>query len=88
MKQKILILTFLLVGLTNGLIAQTDTLKNNVFGGFIIFPIEFPIIDNQPASVYQLDELIKDNKLTVRKYLENFDKELKVTEFKRYNLNI
>jgi elongation factor Ts len=33
-------------------------------------------------------EFIKDNKLTVRKYLENFDKELKVTEFKRYNLNI
>jgi len=50
MKQKILILTFLLVGLTNGLIAQTDTLKNSVFGGFIIFPIEFPIIDNQQIN--------------------------------------
>jgi len=26
--------------------AQKDTLKNNVFGAFLIMPIEFPIIDN------------------------------------------
>lgn len=50
MKQKFLILTFLLVGLSTGLIAQTDTLKNSVFGGFIIFPIEFPIINNQQIN--------------------------------------
>lgn len=50
MKISILILTFLLTTLTNDLIAQTDTLKNNVFGGFIIFPIEFPIIDNQQIN--------------------------------------
>ena len=47
MKRKILFFTFFLIGLTNLLIAQSDTLKNNVFGGFMIFPIEFPIIDNE-----------------------------------------
>lgn len=47
MKQKILILIFLLAGLANGLTAQSDTLKNDAFGMFMIFPIEFPIIDNQ-----------------------------------------
>lgn len=50
MKIKIVILTFLLIGLSNDLIAQTDTLKNNVLGGFITFPIEIPIIDNQQIN--------------------------------------
>jgi hypothetical protein len=27
--------------------AQTDTTKNNVFGGFLILPIEFPVIDTR-----------------------------------------
>jgi elongation factor Ts len=31
-------------------------------------------------------EFIKDNKLTVRKYLENFDKDLRVIKFKRCSL--
>lgn len=32
-------------------------------------------------------EYIKDNKMTIRQYLESIDKQLKVTAFKRYNLN-
>jgi elongation factor Ts len=32
-------------------------------------------------------EYIKDNKMTIRQYLESVDKQLKVTSFKRYNLN-
>lgn len=32
-------------------------------------------------------EFIKDSKLTVGQYLKNVDKDLKVTEFKRYTLN-
>ncbi len=32
-------------------------------------------------------EYIKDNKMTIRQYLESVDKQLKVTAFKRYNLN-
>lgn len=39
-----------------------------------IRPEIFPIIDNQPASVYQLDELIKDNKLTQEKAQEILEK--------------
>lgn len=50
MNSKILILTFSLIVLTNELFSQTDTLKNNVFGGFIIFPIEFPIINNEAIN--------------------------------------
>jgi elongation factor Ts len=33
-------------------------------------------------------EYVKDNKLTIRQYLQNVDKELKVTSFKRYTLNL
>lgn len=47
MKLKKILLTIFLSGLINGLFAQTDTLRNNVFGGFVIFPIEFPLIDDQ-----------------------------------------
>ncbi|MFZ2340505.1 MAG: translation elongation factor Ts [Bacteroidales bacterium] len=32
-------------------------------------------------------EYIKDNKMSIRQYLESVDKQLKVTAFKRYNLN-
>lgn len=39
-----------------------------------IRPEIFPIIDNQPASVYQLDELIKDNKLSQEKAQEILEK--------------
>lgn len=39
-----------------------------------IRPEIFPIIDNQPASVYQLDELIKNNKLTQEKAQEILEK--------------
>jgi elongation factor Ts len=33
-------------------------------------------------------EYIKDNKLTVRQYLQSVDKQLTVTAFKRYTLNL
>jgi len=33
-------------------------------------------------------EFVKDSKITVRQYLQAADKELKVTNFKRYNLNL
>ena len=33
-------------------------------------------------------EFVKDSKITVRQYLQTADKELKVTNFKRYNLNL
>lgn len=33
-------------------------------------------------------EFIKDNKLTVRQYLQSVDKDLRVTAFKRFNLNL
>ena len=49
MTRNFLILIFI-IGCVNNASAQTDTLKNNVFGGFIIFPIEFPIIDNQQIN--------------------------------------
>lgn len=32
-------------------------------------------------------EFIKDNKMSIRQYLESVDKQLKITAFKRYNLN-
>lgn len=32
-------------------------------------------------------EYIKDNKMSIRQYLESVDKQLKVTAFRRYNLN-
>ena len=46
MIRKFLIFIFL-IGFVNQISAQADTLENNVFGGFIIIPIEFPIIDNE-----------------------------------------
>jgi hypothetical protein len=46
MKHLAKILLIILLGLTNKLFSQNDTLKNNVFGGFVIMPIEFPVIDN------------------------------------------
>jgi len=49
MNRKFVIFIFI-IGFVNRLPAQTDTLKNDVFGGFIIFPVEFPIIDNQPVN--------------------------------------
>lgn len=33
-------------------------------------------------------DFIKDNKLTIRQYLQSVDKDLKVTAFKRYTLNL
>ncbi|MDX9812426.1 MAG: translation elongation factor Ts [Bacteroidales bacterium] len=33
-------------------------------------------------------EFIKDNKMTIRQYLQSIDKDLTVTEFKRYTLNL
>ena len=50
MKRKTIILACSLIGFTHGLFGQTDTLKNNVFGGFIIFPIEFPILNNEAIN--------------------------------------
>ena len=32
-------------------------------------------------------EFVKDNKMNIRQYLESVDKQLKITAFKRYNLN-
>ncbi len=33
-------------------------------------------------------DFVKDNKMTIRQYLQSFNKELTVTDFKRYSLNI
>ena len=33
-------------------------------------------------------EFVKDNKMTIKQYLQSADKELTVTEFKRYSLNL
>jgi elongation factor Ts len=33
-------------------------------------------------------EFVKDNKVTIKQYLQSADKELSVTEFKRYSLNL
>ena len=33
-------------------------------------------------------DFVKDNKMTIRQYLESIDKELTVTEFKRFSLNL
>ena len=33
-------------------------------------------------------DFVKDNKMTIRQYLQSFNKELSVTEFKRYTLNL
>ncbi len=33
-------------------------------------------------------EFVKDNKMTIRQYLESFSKDLSVTSFKRYTLNL
>ena len=51
MKKGILIVFLLsLIGFCNNLMAQKDTLKNNVFGAFLTMPIEFPIIDNSAIN--------------------------------------
>jgi elongation factor Ts len=39
-------------------------------------------------STLMNQEFIKDNKMTIRQYLQAADKELKVTAFKRYTLNL
>jgi hypothetical protein len=49
MTRKFLIIIFL-IGFVNHIFGQTDTLKNNVFGAFVIFPIEFPVIDNNSIN--------------------------------------
>ncbi len=49
MTRKFLILIFLF-GFANQIFGQTDSLKNIVFGTFLIFPIEFPIIDNEQIN--------------------------------------
>jgi hypothetical protein len=49
--RKGIFIVLLLVGFLNNLMAQKDTLKNNVFGVFLIMPIEFPIIDNNALNV-------------------------------------
>jgi elongation factor Ts len=33
-------------------------------------------------------DFVKDNKMTIRQYLQSVDKDMKVTEFKRYTLNL
>jgi len=33
-------------------------------------------------------DFVKDNKMTIRQYLQSVDKELSVTTFKRYTLNL
>ena len=33
-------------------------------------------------------DFVKDNKMTIRQYLESANKELTVTDFKRYSLNL
>ncbi len=33
-------------------------------------------------------DFVKDNKMTIRQYLQSVNKELTVTEFKRYTLNL
>jgi elongation factor Ts len=33
-------------------------------------------------------DFVKDNKMTIRQYLQSVDKDLKVTDFKRYTLNL
>jgi len=48
MKSRLYIFLLISIGFLGPLdkaIAQSDTTKNNVFGGFLIMPIEFPIID-------------------------------------------
>lgn len=50
MKSRLIFLHLLFIGLLGHLEkanAQTDTTKNNVFGAFLIMPIEFPIIDTK-----------------------------------------
>ncbi len=49
MTRKFLVLIFLF-GFINQFFGQTDSLKNNVFGTFLIFPIEFPVIDNEQIN--------------------------------------
>ena len=41
----LLLILLVLLGQLENANAQSDTTKNNVFGGFLIMPIEFPIID-------------------------------------------
>ena len=44
-KQRFLIIFLLsVIGFWNNLMAQKDTLRNNVFGTFLTMPIEFPVI--------------------------------------------
>jgi elongation factor Ts len=33
-------------------------------------------------------DFVKDNKMTIRQYLQSMNKELTVTDFKRYSLNL
>lgn len=51
------LLFMIVISFINQLNAQSDTLENDVFGGFVIAPIEFPIIDNQEinSKLYELD---------------------------------
>ena len=49
-KGVLIVLLLSLIGFCNNLMAQKDTLKNNVFGVFLIMPIEFPIIDNNAIN--------------------------------------
>lgn len=51
LKKKFLMLTIIgLFGIIDKANAQTDTTKNNLFGTFLIIPIEFPIIDTKGIS--------------------------------------
>jgi hypothetical protein len=50
-KTKLFLLILLgLLGQFENANAQTDTTKNNVFGGFLIMPIEFPVIDTKDIN--------------------------------------
>jgi elongation factor Ts len=39
-------------------------------------------------STLMNQDFVKDNKMTIRQYLQSVDKELSVTTFKRYTLNL
>src|SRR5690349_9126177 len=54
-------LSLVLLALSGKANAQADTARNDVFGGFIIVPIEFPVIDtrdiNQQLGRYSLPSI-------------------------------
>ena len=49
-KRNLIILLLSLISFCNNLMAQKDTLKNNIGGFFLTMPIEFPVIDNNALN--------------------------------------